>query len=140
MAYIIFFLLTLLAAVGAGGIFFRGSSVAATSAGVTLLAFMTASLLVLGVLLFFGSKKITTNANLKRSNYAVFGIFVILALVNIGYLLYERQNLVNSQPVTRVVDYLRDRFGSRATGSGSSNQRFYSSQQAPLADTSAVRV
>jgi hypothetical protein len=115
MAYVIFFVLALLAAIGAGGALFRGTELGAT-AGVTLLTFMSASLFVLGALLFFRSSKIT-DPSLRQTNYAVFGIYSLISLINTGYFLYQRQTLVASQPVTNVVDYIRRRFDSTSGGS-----------------------
>ena len=130
MAYVIFFVLAVLAAIGAGGAIFKGTELAST-AGITLLTFMSATLFVLAGLLFLRSNKIT-DEGLKRTNYAVFGIFALLSLINTGYLFYQRQSLIQSQPVNTVVDFLRNRFsGGRAGGAG-----------APLlgAQTSPVRV
>jgi len=119
MAYIIFFVLAVLAAIGAGGAIFRGTELAST-AGVTLLTFMSASLFVLASLLFMKSSKIA-DPGLQKTNYAVFGIFALLSLINTGYLFYQRQNLIESQPVTRIVDFVRNRFGgARAGGAGAS--------------------
>ena len=113
MAYVIFFVLAVLAAIGAGGAIFKGTELAST-AGVTLLTFMSATLFVLAALLFFKSSKILDDG-LKKTNYAVFGIFALLSLINIGYLFYQRQNLINSQPVNQAVEFIRNRFGRSGT-------------------------
>lgn len=104
MAYVIFYILTVLAGIGTGGALFNGT------VGLTLLTFMSSSLLVLGVLLFFRSNKIL-DEGLRRINYAMFGLFSLLTLVNVGYLFYQRQNIIQSQPANQIADYLRSRFG-----------------------------
>ena len=65
MAYVIFFVLAVLAAIGAGGALFRGTAVAST-AGVTLLTFMSATLFVVAGLLFLRCSKIEDSI-LKRT-------------------------------------------------------------------------
>ena len=117
MAYIIFFILAVLASFGAGASLFQGVANTST-AGITLLTFMSATLFALAAMLFVKTDKIT-DPGLRRTNYAVFGIFALLALANTGYMFYQRQSLIRTQPVAQVVSFIRNRFnGGRAGGAG----------------------
>lgn len=107
-AYIVFFIVAVLSMFGAGGAIFRGTELAA-GAGITIAAFSSLALFVIGVMLLFAAQNIT-DTSLRNTNIAIFSIMVGLSLANTVFLLVQRQNLITTQPVVQGLNYVRNRF------------------------------
>ena len=118
IAYITFFLLATVSVILGSGAVLGGERAAGTlgslvggTAGATLVTVMSSILFVLGVMLFTQSGKIP-NERLRKMNYAVFGIYSLLSVINLIFTFYQRRNILESQPAIKVLDTLRGRFGS----------------------------
>jgi hypothetical protein len=113
IAYIVLFVIAVLAAFGLGGAVFKGTELGA-SAGGTILAFSSFALFAISAGLALNAGKIADKGP-RDANYAVFGIIALLTIINAGYLFSQRRSIVGSQPVNDVLDYVQNRFGNNAT-------------------------
>jgi len=109
IAYIVFFVIAVLAMLGLGTAIFKATDLGATAGG-TILAFSSLALFVIAIGLAFNAGKIARESS-RNANYAVFGIFALLALINTAYIFSQRNDIISSQPGHQVLDYVQNRLG-----------------------------
>lgn len=119
IAYIVFFVIAVLSMLGLGTAIFKATDLGATAGG-TILAFSSLALFVIAVALVFNSGKINKESS-RNANYAVFGIFALLAVINTAYIFSQRGDIVSSQPANQIQEYLQNRMGRSPSMSGTND-------------------